>query len=286
MLSGVHVFVVHPNSQWDIRCIHVHISSLNEKMTQHTNDEAQRGIGGAAGAAREQVPNGIARFETNERAVLPPDDRSPLRIYEPLLEDVVEDILEIVKVTAVDELSSHLFVGARRLVVGDPEFRRATNPSGWNTASWGGWRAVNWSDLRAVGLGDRSAVSWMGRSAVIWNRHIRVESGESRRWGVRKRGESGERYLRRIYDEKSQYDVMQKQSVSWCIFYSQVEVVTCHCQARLESLQLIFSPSKTQRDRHERDNSLACDQSSQWPETGQAERERTQLPMISMSGIV
>ena len=167
-------------------------------------------------------------------------------------------------------------------MVGDPELRRA-NPSDWSTADWGDWRAVNWSDLRAVGLGDRSAVSWMGRSAVIWNRHIRVQSGESRRWGVRKRGESGESYLRRIYDEKSQYDVMRKQSVSWCIFYSQVEVVICHCRDRLESLQLFFSPSKTQRDRHECNNSLACDQSFQWPET---EPERPKENSTSNDGHV
>ena len=30
-MPGMHVFIVHPNGQWDIRCIHIHISSLQKK---------------------------------------------------------------------------------------------------------------------------------------------------------------------------------------------------------------------------------------------------------------
>jgi hypothetical protein len=56
-----------------------------------------------------------------------------------LLEDVIEHILEIEDVrliATVDELCSHMFVGARHLVVGNPELRGAT-------ASRGNWRTVN-----------------------------------------------------------------------------------------------------------------------------------------------
>src|SRR5260221_14757648 len=48
-------------------------------------------------------------------------------IDEPLLEDVVEDVLEVEEVRGgadVDELRSHLFARARRLVVRDPELGR------------------------------------------------------------------------------------------------------------------------------------------------------------------
>ena len=50
-------------------------------------------------------------------------------IDEPLLEDVVEDILEVEEVRGVadvDELRSHRFARARRLVVRDPELGRGT----------------------------------------------------------------------------------------------------------------------------------------------------------------
>ena len=84
----------------------------------------ERGLGGAASAARDQVLDGAAGLQTHGGAVLPPGDGAPLGVDEALLEDIVEDVLEVEQtrsVADVDELSSDLLLGARRLVVGDPE---------------------------------------------------------------------------------------------------------------------------------------------------------------------
>jgi len=105
----VQVFIVHPNGLGNIR-----------------NNEVERGLGGAASAAREQVLDVAAALQTRGGAVLPPADGAPLGIDESLLEDVVEDILKVEQVRSVadiDELSSDLLLCTRRLVVGDPELR-------------------------------------------------------------------------------------------------------------------------------------------------------------------
>jgi len=55
--------------------------------------------------------HGVGRFG----AFLPPGDGTPFRIDEPLLEDVVEDVLEVEEVrdvADVDELRGHLFARA------------------------------------------------------------------------------------------------------------------------------------------------------------------------------
>jgi len=104
---AVHVFVVHPNGQWNVR-----------------NGKVQRSFGGAAGATREQVRDGATSLQARGGAVLPPGDGAPLGVDEPLLEDVIEDVLEVEqlrRVADVDELGSDLLVRTRRLVVGDPE---------------------------------------------------------------------------------------------------------------------------------------------------------------------
>jgi len=129
LMPGVHVFVVHPNGKWDIR-----------------DDEVECSFRSATSTADKQVLDGAACLETDGSAVLPPDDRAPLGVHESLLEDVIEDVLEVIQVCPVadiDELGSDLLVGARRLMVGDPELRSAVS---WSTRS-----AVGWSDRSAVG---------------------------------------------------------------------------------------------------------------------------------------
>ena len=103
--------------------------SLTKKGTHHrTNDETQRRRRAASRAAREQLLHGAARLEARRGAFLPPGDGTPFGIDGPLLEDVVEDVLEVEEVRGVadvDELRSHLFARARRLVVRDPELGRS-----------------------------------------------------------------------------------------------------------------------------------------------------------------
>ena len=85
-------------------------------------DETQRRRRTASRAAREQLLHGVARLEARRGAFLPPGDGTLFRIDEPLLEDVVEDVLEVEEVRGVadvDELRGHLFARARRLVVRD-----------------------------------------------------------------------------------------------------------------------------------------------------------------------
>jgi len=109
LVRAVQVFVVHPNGLGDVR-----------------DNKVERGLGGVASAAREQVLDGGAGLQTGGGAVLPPGDGTPLRVDESLLEDVIEDILKVEKVRSladIDELSSDLLVRTRRLVVGDPELR-------------------------------------------------------------------------------------------------------------------------------------------------------------------
>ena len=65
------------------------------KNAPRTHDKVQRSFGGAAGAAREQVLDGAAALQARGGAVLPPGDGAPLGVHEPLLEDVVEDVLEV-----------------------------------------------------------------------------------------------------------------------------------------------------------------------------------------------
>jgi len=129
LMSGMHIFVVNPDCKWDIR-----------------DDEVECSFRSATSTAGKQVLDGTACLETDGSAVLPPDDRAPLGVHESLLEDMVEDVLEVVEVCPVadiDELGSDLLVGARRLMVGDPELRSAVS---WSTRS-----AVGWSDRSAVG---------------------------------------------------------------------------------------------------------------------------------------
>jgi len=107
LMRAVHVFIVHPNGLGDVG-----------------DNEVERGLGGAASAARDQVLDGAAGLQTHGGAVLPPGDGAPLGVDKALLEDIVEDVLEVEQtgsVADVDELSSDLLLRARRLVVGDPE---------------------------------------------------------------------------------------------------------------------------------------------------------------------
>ena len=95
----------------------------------HTYDKAKRGRGGASGAASKQLLDVVARLEPLGRAFLPPGDGTPLWIYESLLKDVVEDILEVDQgcpVADINELCGHRLLCPRRLVVRDPELRRRT----------------------------------------------------------------------------------------------------------------------------------------------------------------
>ncbi len=129
MPRAVHVFVVHPNGSRNVRYKSSH--SVSEMLStqgsrRRTYDKTERGRGGASYAAREQLLNNVARLEPRGGAFLPPGDGAPLWVHEPLLEDVVEDILEVEQVgpvADVDELRGHRPLRARRLVVRDPELR-------------------------------------------------------------------------------------------------------------------------------------------------------------------
>jgi len=85
----------------------------HKRGTHHrTNDETQRRRRAASRAAREQLLHGVARLEACRGAFLSPGDGTPFRIDEPLLEDVVEDVLEVEEVRGigdVDKLRGHLF---------------------------------------------------------------------------------------------------------------------------------------------------------------------------------
>ena len=82
--------------------------SRGKKWTlTHTYDETKRGRGGVSNAASEQILDGVARLETRGGAFLPPGDGAPLRVHEPLLEDVVENILEVEHVGDINELCGH-----------------------------------------------------------------------------------------------------------------------------------------------------------------------------------
>jgi len=106
MMHTVDVFVVHPNGSRKVRY-----------------DKTKSGRGGVSDAAGEQILDGVASLDTLGGAFLPPGDGAPLWVHEPLLEDVVEDILEVEHVADIDELCGHRPLRARRLVVGDPEIR-------------------------------------------------------------------------------------------------------------------------------------------------------------------
>ena len=96
----------------------------NKKIVGLTEDEVEGSFGGVSGTAYEEVLDSVAGLETHGGAVLPPGDGTPLGIHKALLENVVEDVLEIEDVGAVadvEELCGDLFVGAGRLVVGDPK---------------------------------------------------------------------------------------------------------------------------------------------------------------------
>lgn len=96
------------------------------KTRPRTDNKVERGLGGAAGAAREQVLDGAAGLQTHGGAVLPPGDGAPLGVDESLLEDVIEDVLKVEEMRSVadiDELSGDLLLRTGRLVVGDPELR-------------------------------------------------------------------------------------------------------------------------------------------------------------------
>lgn len=67
----------------------------------------------------------MARLDARSGTFLPPRDGAPLGVHEPLLENVVKDVLEVEQlrsVADVDELRSRLLVDTRRLVVRDPKF--------------------------------------------------------------------------------------------------------------------------------------------------------------------
>jgi hypothetical protein len=99
----------------------------------------------------------MARFETRRGTFLPPRYGAPLGIHEPLLENVVEDVLEVKQlrgVADVDKLRGHLPMHTRRLVVRDPKidgrstvtgngsghFGRVEGKNGRNSRSWGARR--------------------------------------------------------------------------------------------------------------------------------------------------
>jgi len=109
LVRAVHIFIVHPDDLGNIR-----------------DNKVERGLGGVASAAREQVLDRAAGLQTHGATVLPPGDRAPLGVDESLLEDIIEDVLKVEQMRSVadiDELSSDLFVGTRSLVVCDPELR-------------------------------------------------------------------------------------------------------------------------------------------------------------------
>ncbi len=127
---AVHVLIMYPNGRRNVRYKSgtVNTPFTHKKGTHHrTDDEPQRRRRAASRAAREQLLHGVARLEAHRGAFLPPGDGTPCGIDEPLLEDLVEDVLEVEEVRGVadvDELCSHLFARARRLVVRDPELGR------------------------------------------------------------------------------------------------------------------------------------------------------------------
>jgi hypothetical protein len=98
----------------------------------------------------------MARLETRRGTFLPPRNGAPLGVHEPLLKNVVEDILEVEQlrgVADVDKLRGHLPVHSRRLVVRDPKIDGSTVTSdgsghdggvkrknGRNSQSWGARR--------------------------------------------------------------------------------------------------------------------------------------------------
>jgi hypothetical protein len=119
--------------------------TTQEKQKQNTlltDNKVQRGFGASPDTASAHILDGAAGLDTHRGVVLPPGDGAPLGFYEPLLEDVVEDVLEVEEVGGVadiDELGSDLLVCAGRLVVSDPELGSL------------GLRALDLMDLRAVG---------------------------------------------------------------------------------------------------------------------------------------
>jgi len=109
LMEAIHVFIAHPNGLGNVR-----------------DNKVERGLGGAASAAHEQILDGTASLQTRGGAVLPPGDGAPLAVDESLLEDVIEDVLKVEQVRSVadiDKLGSDLLLRTRRLVVGDPELR-------------------------------------------------------------------------------------------------------------------------------------------------------------------
>ena len=90
----------------------------------------QSGFRGAPSTACEQVLDSVAILKTHGGTVLPPCDCAPLGVHESLIENMVEDVLKIENVRGVadvEELRPNLWgdllVGARRLMVGNPEVR-------------------------------------------------------------------------------------------------------------------------------------------------------------------
>lgn len=126
-MRTVHIFIMHPNSSRSVRCMSFQsaqfLGQQIKRASMHTYDETKRGCRGVSNAASEQILDGVARLETRGGDLFPIGDRAPLRVHEPLLEDVVEDILKVEHVGDVNELCSHRPLRARRLVVGDPEIR-------------------------------------------------------------------------------------------------------------------------------------------------------------------
>ena len=122
--------------------VHDYINSIShwkkKKRLLHTDDEAQRGLGGGSGTTREQVLDGGAGLDAHGSAILPPDDRAPLWVHESLFENVVKDVLEVEEargVADVNNLCSDLLMSARCLVVGDPELSRLNLRAGQRAES-------------------------------------------------------------------------------------------------------------------------------------------------------
>jgi len=151
-------------------------STVSPKEVELTDDEVDRGLGGGSGTACEYVLDGGAGLQTHRAAVLPPSDGAPLGVYETLLEDIVEDVLEVEDlrgVTDVDKLCGDLLVRAGRLVVGDPELAGSLD--------------LGAVDLRAVDL-----------RAMRCGGHICVERKKGRRWS----GVTGDGGVWRSYGER------------------------------------------------------------------------------------
>ncbi len=90
------------------------------RIVPTTDDKTQRRRGAASCAACEQPLDGVARLEARRGAFFPPSNGTPCRIDKPLLEDMVEDVLNVEElrgVADVDELRSDLFTCMRCLVV-------------------------------------------------------------------------------------------------------------------------------------------------------------------------